>query len=126
MGGEARRFLEIGQRPEDEGSGRAICRDGVDEDDVPTVIARHHRREVLWDVLGVEDADVRPGGRLPDGSGDPRTNAVVAAEEVPDKDQTRRLPQEIREPGCGGGIENGVLRGLYTINGRRLYRESPA
>jgi len=48
------------------------------------------------------------------------------AERVADADEAGWLPQEIDEPGLRARIDQEFLRGLYTINGRRLYRESPA
>jgi len=126
VGGKARRFLEIGQGPVDKSPGPAVRRDGVDEDHVQAVIARHDGSEVLGNVLGVEDADARPGDRPPDGAGDPGPDPVIVAERVADADEAGWLPQEIDEPGLRARIDQEFLRGLYTINGRRLYRESPA
>lgn len=125
MGGEALRFLEIGQRPEDEGPGRAVRRDGIDEDHIPAAVTGDDGHKIFGDVLGVKDPNVRPSRRLPDGAGEPGSDPVVAAQGIADKDEARGLLQEIDKPGGGGGIENRVLPALYTPSPGRLYRERP-
>ncbi len=111
MGREALGFGESGERAEDDRAGRARSGDRVDEDDVPAVGPGDGVDEVLGDILGVEQGDLRPGQGRPRGADDPRTDPVIAAERIADADEARRLPQPLGKGGAGAeGVETGVPR----------------
>jgi hypothetical protein len=80
--------------------------------------------EVLGDVLGVDDPDVRAGKARPDGPRDPWAEPVVAAEDMADADEASRLPEESGQPGRGApGLE--IVEGIFRSVGHSQFWSSP-